>query len=185
MSAKRPGAPSFKAIAQAWNKDLEDIAHCFACGYTGTGKTSWGSANLSKAHVVPFSLGGSNDPNNFVLLCWVCHQINPETPSREHYLTWLNAAPKSKAYLEWIALGKIRDPAARTREGMAQRKAQGVRLGRPVVMAEETRTQITELRNQGMSLRAIAQELNEAGVPTAHGGSAWHASTVSKVLATA
>ena len=73
----------------------------------------------------------------------------------------------------------------RTREGMAQRKAQGVRMGRPVVMSEETRIRITELRSQGLSLRAIAQELNETGVPTAHGGKAWHASTVSKVLVSA
>jgi hypothetical protein len=173
------------AIVESWNKDPKEVAHCFACGYTGISEKSWRNANLSKAHVVPFSLGGSNDPSNFVLLCWVCHQINPETPSREHYLRWLDTAPKSKAYLEWIALGKIRDPGERTRDGLAQRKADGQRIGRPVLMSEETRTRIIKLRNQGLSLRAIAQELNEADVPTAHGGSAWHASTISGVLATA
>lgn len=72
--------------------------------------------------------------------------------------------------------------AQRTREGMAQRKAEGQRMGRPVVMAEETRARISELRSLGLSLRAIAQELNEAEIPTAHGGKAWHASTVSNVL---
>lgn len=72
--------------------------------------------------------------------------------------------------------------AQRTREGMAQRKAEGVRMGRPVVMSYETYGRIVELRGFGLSLRAIAQELNETGVPTAHGGKAWHASTISKVL---
>lgn len=39
-----------------------------------------------------------------------------------------------------------------------------------------------ELRGQGMSLRAVADALNAAGVPTKH-GKAWHASTVGRVIA--
>src|SRR5438309_8626548 len=35
---------------------------------------------------------------------------------------------------------------------------------------------------KGVSIRGIAEVLNEAGVPTAHGGARWHASTVQKVL---
>lgn len=40
---------------------------------------------------------------------------------------------------------------------------------------------IFELREDGESLRSIAETLNDAGVPTKRGGS-WHASTVSYVL---
>jgi Recombinase len=38
-------------------------------------------------------------------------------------------------------------------------------------------------RNAGLSLRAIADGLTRDGIATAHGGRAWHASTVRKVLA--
>jgi hypothetical protein len=37
-------------------------------------------------------------------------------------------------------------------------------------------------RDQGTSLSAMARALNEDGIPTAHGGARWYASTVSKVL---
>ena len=184
MSQRRPVPPSAVAIVESWNKDLKEVAHCFACGYTGTGKTSWRHATLIKAHVVPFSLGGSNDPSNFVLLCCVCHYINPETPSRADYLRWLDTAPKSKAYLDWIALGKIRNPGERTKEALDKRKAQGVRLGRPVVMDPSTRDLILRLHGEGMSLRRIAQHLIDLGVETAHGGATWHASTVSRAIKT-
>jgi DNA invertase Pin-like site-specific DNA recombinase len=40
---------------------------------------------------------------------------------------------------------------------------------------------IFELRNDGESLRSIAETLNAAGVPTKHGGD-WHASTVRYVF---
>lgn len=67
---------------------------------------------------------------------------------------------------------------ARTREGMAQRKAEGVVLGRPRTMAPEIVTRIKAARAEGQSLRSIAESLNAEGVPTAQGGAKWHASTV-------
>ena len=41
------------------------------------------------------------------------------------------------------------------------------------------------MRDDGSSLARIADELTAGGVPTAHGGARWYASTVSKILATA
>jgi hypothetical protein len=38
-------------------------------------------------------------------------------------------------------------------------------------------------RAAGKSLRAIAAGLTADGIPTSQGGKAWHASTISKVLA--
>ena len=70
----------------------------------------------------------------------------------------------------------------RTREGMAQRRLEGVKLGRPRVLSTETLQLIADRRMRGYSLRAIAAELESARVPTAHGGAKWHASTVRSAL---
>jgi DNA invertase Pin-like site-specific DNA recombinase len=71
---------------------------------------------------------------------------------------------------------------ARTRDALAQLKAQGVRLGRPVGLPETVRARVADERAQGRSLRAIAETLTAEGVPTAQGGERWHASTVAAVL---
>jgi len=70
----------------------------------------------------------------------------------------------------------------RTKDALAVRKAQGMRLGRPPVMPTRVVKRIEGMRAKGVSIRGIADALNEAGVPTAHGGARWHASTVQKVL---
>src|SRR3954469_521127 len=70
----------------------------------------------------------------------------------------------------------------RTREALAVKKAQGVRLGRPPALPEVVMSRITSERATGRSLRAIAEGLNADGVATAQGGRAWHASTVRAVL---
>ena len=70
----------------------------------------------------------------------------------------------------------------RTKEGLRAAKRKGVRLGRPVVLPDSVRQNVVQLRQQGVSLRGIAERLNEAGTPTAHGGKRWYASTVRNVL---
>jgi DNA invertase Pin-like site-specific DNA recombinase len=69
----------------------------------------------------------------------------------------------------------------RTREALAVRRAQGVRLGRPRVTPTHVRHRVAEARARGLSYRAIAAELNGLEIPTAHGGRAWHAETVRKL----
>ena len=59
---------------------------------------------------------------------------------------------------------------------------EGVRLGRPRRMLESARRRIQQEHEQGKSLSAIAAGLNESGVPTAHGGALWYASTVRTAL---
>lgn len=71
---------------------------------------------------------------------------------------------------------------ARTREGMAQRKAEGIHLGRPRMMDETVRARVLELRAEGLSMGKVADRLNFEGAPTAHGGRRWYASTVKRVL---
>lgn len=70
---------------------------------------------------------------------------------------------------------------ARTREGLAERRAQGVRLGRPSTLPEDVVRRIVEERDGGRGWSAIARGLMDDDVPTARGGATWHPSAVQKV----
>jgi DNA invertase Pin-like site-specific DNA recombinase len=77
----------------------------------------------------------------------------------------------------------------RTRDALAAKKAQGVKLGglnaKGVQNREEARARAEALRPllaelSHLSARAIAAELNARGVPTPNGGK-WHSETVLRV----
>lgn len=70
----------------------------------------------------------------------------------------------------------------RTREGLAAKRAAGVRLGRPPVLPAQVVARIVAAHRGRASLRAIAADLTADGVPTARGGDTWHASAVRAVL---
>lgn len=70
----------------------------------------------------------------------------------------------------------------RTREGLAAKRAQGVRLGRPSVLSTEVVERIVRAHNEGASMRTIAASLEADGVQTARGGKTWHASAIKAVL---
>lgn len=70
----------------------------------------------------------------------------------------------------------------RTKNALAVKKAQGVRLGRERLIPNRVRKQILQLHGSGMSLRAVAAELNRRKVATAGGGVQWYASTIRSVL---
>lgn len=68
--------------------------------------------------------------------------------------------------------------SVRTKEGMAQRKAEGAKFGRevsPEFLPFYRR--VLGMHADGVSLNAIARTLNDEGVPTAKGGR-WYASTI-------
>jgi len=69
----------------------------------------------------------------------------------------------------------------RTKDALAQKRAAGVRLGRPRVLANEVVARITADRAKGLTWQAIADALNADGVPTAHGGVRWYPNSVRKV----
>lgn len=79
-----------------------------------------------------------------------------------------------------VSVWERRAIGQRTKEALAVRRAQGVRLGRPRTVPPEVRGMIVRLRRRGLSYQAIADRLDLAGVATAHGGN-WHASTVRKI----
>jgi DNA invertase Pin-like site-specific DNA recombinase len=69
----------------------------------------------------------------------------------------------------------------RTREALAVKKAQGVRVGRPATLPRNVAARITRRRRAGKSYALIADELNRDGVPTAQGGLRWYPATVRAV----
>jgi DNA invertase Pin-like site-specific DNA recombinase len=69
--------------------------------------------------------------------------------------------------------------SARTRRGMEAARARGSGVGRAAIDdVPELRDRIARMRESGMTLQAIADVLNEEGVPTLRGGAMWRPSTV-------
>lgn len=73
----------------------------------------------------------------------------------------------------------------RITEALAQKKAAGVRLGRPRSLPEAVVTKIVADRANGLTLQAIADKLNAQGVATAQGGAFWRPSSVRAVAMSA
>jgi DNA invertase Pin-like site-specific DNA recombinase len=82
-----------------------------------------------------------------------------------------------------VAQWERRAIGQRTKEALAAKRAQGATLGRPRQLPDPIRKSIVKMRKRGLTLRAIADALNDREVPTAQGGARWYASTVNKVLA--
>jgi len=70
----------------------------------------------------------------------------------------------------------------RTKEALAELKSQGVKLGRPRTIADEAMTRIRELREEGLTFRAVADQLNAEGIRTGQGVGKWYGGTVSRAL---
>jgi len=70
----------------------------------------------------------------------------------------------------------------RTREALEAKRASGVRLGRPSEIDPAVRLRFRAMRDDGQTLQSIADDLNDAGVPTARGAARWRTSSVSAAL---
>jgi DNA invertase Pin-like site-specific DNA recombinase len=70
----------------------------------------------------------------------------------------------------------------RTREALAAKRAQGVRLGRPPVVTADVVARVLAERDAGMSMAAIAAALTADAVPTARGGAGWTKASVQSLL---
>lgn len=87
----------------------------------------------------------------------------------------------------------------RTREALAAATRRGVKLGNPTPQASLQKSRSTiaarveqqhakifptvcELRERGLSFRAIATELERRGVTTPRGGGRWHSESVARIL---
>jgi DNA invertase Pin-like site-specific DNA recombinase len=70
----------------------------------------------------------------------------------------------------------------RTREALAVKKKQGVRLGRPASISPQLARRIRSMRTRGLTLQAICDRLNADEVPTPRGGSTWRPTSLRSVL---
>lgn len=75
--------------------------------------------------------------------------------------------------------------SARTREGMAQRKAEGAKFGRAILVPVPIRKRILAEHASGRGWSAIAAALNDDAIPTVHGGAKWYPATVRKMVLSA
>jgi DNA invertase Pin-like site-specific DNA recombinase len=67
----------------------------------------------------------------------------------------------------------------RTRNGLEAARRNGRSTGRPAVVDyPDIKDRIARMRAEGMTLQAIADRLNEDGVPTVRGGAKWRHSSV-------
>jgi len=67
----------------------------------------------------------------------------------------------------------------RTRSGLQAARRKRGSLGRPAVVDDpELRKRIAQMRSQGMTLQAIADQFNAEGVPTVRGGAKWRHSSI-------
>jgi DNA invertase Pin-like site-specific DNA recombinase len=73
--------------------------------------------------------------------------------------------------------------ATATRRGLAKGRASGHPTGRPAVSDRpELVARIASMRAAGLTLRAIADQLNSEGVPTPRGGKKWRPSSIQAAL---
>ena len=98
MTQKRPSPPTGYAIFDYWRQNNDGFidydyfetyeetgkCFCFACGIPTYSKLKsseakkWSTCSLQKAHIIPFGLGGSNELDNYMLLCPECHAAAPD-----------------------------------------------------------------------------------------------------------
>jgi DNA invertase Pin-like site-specific DNA recombinase len=70
----------------------------------------------------------------------------------------------------------------RTKEALAVKKAEGVRLGRPPSIDPKLARRIRTMRKRGMTLQAICDRLSREGVPTPRGGLMWRPTSLRSVV---
>lgn len=46
-------------------------------------------SKFERAHIIPKSLGGSNEPSNLFLLCPECHHYSPDTTNPANFYRWI------------------------------------------------------------------------------------------------
>ncbi|NMM82837.1 resolvase [Rhodococcus sp. SRB_17] len=82
-----------------------------------------------------------------------------------------------------MAAEEKRKISERTREGMQRAKAQGKQIGRPSRIDRVVVEGIVEMRQEGLSAKAIVEVLDGTNIRPPGGGRGWSDSTIRRVLA--
>jgi hypothetical protein len=134
------------------------VSACFECGADAE----------HHHHVIPQSLGGTRT----VPLCARCHALAHGLDGQ----TWESHRALTRAAL---AAKRARGELVGTAPLGQRVAADGVQLEADPREAEALAL-VAQLRADGLSVRAIAAELNRRGVPCR--GGRWHATTVARLL---
>lgn len=79
------------------NLDLDELdCRCWRCGQEKK------LEKLQRCHIVADSLGGSDEPSNFVLLCAKCHQESPDVDDPKYIWIWIKSYRVEVRDLFWV-----------------------------------------------------------------------------------
>lgn len=105
---------------------------CWACGWGWSGRydckhadasweqmlRGWERAPLQRCHILPRSLGGSDDASNLLLMCRECHDLAPNTSNTAFFFSW--AARQNWLDRMMLKLKTELDPLGMTENQMRQ-----------------------------------------------------------------
>ena len=107
MATQRTYKTTQKQIIEYWSDKVyegdlsidfsEANERCWRCGY---------KSKLEKCHIIPHSLEGKDEPSNYVLLCKLCHEENPNVGNSNIMWDWLKAHKASFYDTYWILRGE-------------------------------------------------------------------------------
>lgn len=110
--------------------------------------------------------------------CFECGQPS----ARRHYVVPQRAGGRRYVLLCRSCFEKARvDMATLTREALANARRRGVKLGRVPLPPDELALRVSEMR-RSMTLREIADTLNDDRVPTLRDAERWTPSSVNALL---
>jgi DNA invertase Pin-like site-specific DNA recombinase len=187
----REAAPDVDAIA-AWCADsgviLKDVVHDVAAPGEHRARPSlqWALAQIADRQADTLVVVRLGDLSSSVatlspLLRWfmdggrvlIALDLGIDTSTPEGRLAAEAVASVGSLERERISAG--------TRHGMAAARMRGQRQGPPAVAdMPELHARIASMREDGMTLQAIADVLNDEGVPTLRGGAKWRPSSVQR-----
>ena len=103
---RKPNRTTISEIVDYWAARVDECnlsidwaeaeEYCWRCG---------SPKDLTRCHIIPHSLGGNDEPSNYVLLCRACHEEAPNVADPEIMWDWLTAhkSPLYKSF--WVIEG--------------------------------------------------------------------------------